>query len=118
WNEARRQVALRYNELLAGLPGLVLPEVSEGHVFHQYTVRVLGGKRDEVRRALEAQGIGTMVYYPIPLHRLPPYAPRGFSLPEADRASGEVLSLPMGPTLDAESLGRVREALWGALKGL
>jgi hypothetical protein len=42
----------------------------------------------------------------------------GFSLPQAERASEEVLSLPMGPALDAENLSRVREALWGALKGL
>jgi dTDP-4-amino-4,6-dideoxygalactose transaminase len=117
WNEARRQVALRYNELLSDIPGLVLPGVSPGHVFHQYTVRI-PGRRDEVQRALEAQGIGTMVYYPVPLHRLPVYAHIGLSLPQAERASEEVLSLPMGPALDAENLSRVREALWGALKGL
>jgi len=111
WNEARRRVASRYNELLAGLPGLVLPEVSEGHVFHQYTVRVLGGKRDEVQRALEGQGIGTMVYYPVPLHRLPVYAHMGLSLPEAERAAQEVLSLPMGPALDLESQVWVTKAL-------
>jgi dTDP-4-amino-4,6-dideoxygalactose transaminase len=111
WNEARRQVASRYNELLAGLLGLVLPEVSEGHVFHQYTVRVLGGKRDEVQRALEAQGIGTMVYYPVPLHRLPVYTHMGLSLPEAERAAQEVLSLPMGPALDLERQVWVTQAL-------
>jgi dTDP-4-amino-4,6-dideoxygalactose transaminase len=110
WNEARRQVALRYNELLSDIPGLVLPEVSPGHVFHQYTVRI-PGRRDEVQRALEAQGIGTMVYYPVPLHRLPVYAHMGLSLPEAERAAQEVLSLPMGPALDLESHVRVTQAL-------
>jgi dTDP-4-amino-4,6-dideoxygalactose transaminase len=110
WNEARRQVASRYNELLAGLPGLVLPEVSPGHVFHQYTVRVLGG-RDRVAEALAREGVGTMVYYPVPLHRLPVYAHMGAALPEAERAAREVLSLPMGPFLTREQAHGVAVAL-------
>jgi len=110
WNEARRQVALRYNELLSDIPRLVLPEVSPGHVFHQYTVRI-PGRRDEVQRALEAHGIGTMVYYPVPLHRLPVYAHMGLSLPQAERAAREVLSLPIGPHLNPSSQEGVSEAL-------
>jgi dTDP-4-amino-4,6-dideoxygalactose transaminase len=117
WNEARRQVASRYNELLSDIPGLVLPEVSPGHVFHQYTVRI-PGRRDELQRALEAQGIGTMVYYPVPLHRLPVYAHLGFSLPEAERASQEVLSLPIGPALDLEVQVRAEEGLRKAVGGV
>jgi dTDP-4-amino-4,6-dideoxygalactose transaminase len=115
WNEARRQVASRYNELLAGLPGLVLPEVSPGHVFHQYTVRVLGG-RDRVAEALAREGVGTMVYYPVPLHRLPVYAHMGAALPEAERAAREVLSLPIGPHLNPSSQEGVSEALKAFLK--
>jgi dTDP-4-amino-4,6-dideoxygalactose transaminase len=115
WNEARRQVASRYNELLAGLPGLVLPEVSPGHVFHQYTVRVLGG-RDRVAEALAREGVGTMVYYPVPLHRLPVYAHMGVALPEAERAAREVLSLPIGPHLNPSSQEGVSEALKAFLK--
>jgi len=64
-----------------------------------------------VQRALEGQGIGTMIYYPVPLHRLPVYAHMGLSLPEAERAAQEVLSLPMGPALDLESHVRVTQAL-------
>jgi dTDP-4-amino-4,6-dideoxygalactose transaminase len=115
WNEARRQVALRYNELLSDVPGLVLPEVSPGHVFHQYTVRI-HGRRDEVQRALEGQGIGTMIYYPVPLHRLPVYAHIGLSLPQAERASEEVLSLPMGPALSQKSQVEVVEGVRKALE--
>jgi dTDP-4-amino-4,6-dideoxygalactose transaminase len=115
WNEARRQVASRYNELLAGLPGLVLPEVSPGHVFHQYTVRVLGG-RDRVAEALAREGVGTMVYYPVPLHRLPVYAHMGAALPEAERAAREVLSLPIGPHLSPSSQEGVSEVLKAFLK--
>jgi dTDP-4-amino-4,6-dideoxygalactose transaminase len=115
WNEARRQVASRYNELLAGLPGLVLPEVSPGHVFHQYTVRVLEW-RDRVAEALAREGVGTMVYYPVPLHRLPVYAHMGAALPEAEQAAREVLSLPIGPHLNPSSQEGVSEALKAFLK--
>jgi dTDP-4-amino-4,6-dideoxygalactose transaminase len=115
WNEARRQVASRYNELLAGLSGLVLPEVSLGHVFHQYTVRVLGG-RDRVAEALAREGVGTMVYYPVPLHRLPVYVHMGAALPEAEQAAREVLSLPIGPHLNPSSQEGVSEALKAFLK--
>jgi dTDP-4-amino-4,6-dideoxygalactose transaminase len=115
WNEARRQVASRYNKLLAGLSGLVLPEVSPGHVFHQYTVRVHGG-RDRVAEALAREGVGTMVYYPVPLHRLPVYAHMGAALPEAERAAREVLSLPIGPHLNPSSQEGVSEALKAFLK--
>jgi dTDP-4-amino-4,6-dideoxygalactose transaminase len=115
WNEARRQVASHYNELLAGLPGLVLPEVSPGHVFHQYTVRVLGG-RDRVAEALAREGVGTMVYYPVPLHKLPVYAHMGAALSEAERAAREVLSLPIGPHLNPSSQEGVSEALKAFLK--
>jgi dTDP-4-amino-4,6-dideoxygalactose transaminase len=109
WNEARRQVALRYNELLSDIPGLVLPEVSPGHVFHQYTVRVLGG-RDLVAEALAREGVGTMVYYPVPLHRLPVYDHMGVALPEAERAAREVLSLPMGPFLTEKGIAAIANA--------
>jgi len=107
WNEKRRQVAERYNQLLAGTPGLILPEVSEGHVFHQYTVRILGGKRDRVQQALAEAGIGTMIYYPVPIHRLLIYGhPEGTFL-EAENASKEALSLPMHPALQSGDIHRV-----------
>jgi dTDP-4-amino-4,6-dideoxygalactose transaminase len=55
--------------------------------------------------------VGTMVYYPVPLHRLPVYAPMGAALPEAERAAREVLSLPMGPFLTREQAHGVAVAL-------
>lgn len=111
WNERRRQVAERYNQLLSGVPGLVLPEISEGHVFHQYTVRILGGKRDAVQQLLAEAGIGTMVYYPIPLHRLPVYGYPEGSFLKAETAAGEVVSLPMGPHLEGAVQDRVVKKL-------
>ena len=70
--------------------GVVAPEVTPGHVFHQYTVRIAGGRRDAVHDALAAAGIQTMVYYPVPIHRLPVYAacrlPRRSPSPSASPA--------------------------------
>src|SRR5690554_750531 len=71
WNEGRRATARRYGELLADVPGVVTPEIVDGHVFHQYTVRLLGNDRDQVQKRLSDAGIGTMVYYPVPQDRLP-----------------------------------------------
>lgn len=112
FNARRREVAASYHQFLQGVPGLVLPPLVEGHVFHQYTVRILEG-RDRVAEALAREGVGTMVYYPVPLHRLPVYAHMGAALPEAERAAREVLSLPMGPFLSEEDLLRVADALRG-----
>ena len=116
-NAGRAQAARRYDEMLAGVDGLVAPEVSPGHVFHQYTVRVLGGRRDAVQAALARAGVQTMVYYPVPIHRLPVYAGAGYpAFPVAERLAGEVLSLPIGPTIAAETQARVAEALRAALQ--
>lgn len=107
-NAARRAVAVRYTEALADVPGIVAPEVTEGHVVHQYTVRVLDGRRDALVEALAEAGIQTMVYYPVPVHRLPVYAEAGFpTMPVAERLAGEVMSLPVGPYLAEEAQGRV-----------
>jgi len=98
WNAQRREVAARYSEAL-GRSGFVLPEIVDGHIFHQYTIRVLNGRRDLVKDALAERGVQTMVYYPVPLHRLKFYQEsHGASrCPEAERAAREVLSLPIWP---------------------
>jgi dTDP-4-amino-4,6-dideoxygalactose transaminase len=101
WNEARRQVAQRYNELLTGLP-VTTPYESPDvyHVYHQYTIQA--EQRDDLAAYLKERGIGTMIYYPVPLHIQRLYASLGYgegSLPESEAASREVLSLPMYPEL-------------------
>lgn len=104
-NEGRRRAAARYDELLGDIPGLMLPgkePSSARQVFHQYTVRVLNGRRDELQAGLAAAGISTMVYYPLPVHRLPVYAGGQHTLPLAERLSQEVLSLPIWPQMDEE----------------
>lgn len=112
WTERRRANAKAFD---SGITGLVVPPVADGarHVYHQYTVRVPGGAgvRDAVRRELEANGVGCAVYYPTPIHRLKPYEHCGADLPVTDRASAEVLSLPVHPSLTPTDLDMIVAAV-------
>lgn len=114
-NELRRAVASRYNELLSDVPGVITPEVVDGHVFHQYTVRLQGADRDAVQAAMKARGVGTMVYYPVPQDRLPAYAGRHPRNPVSDLAATQVLSLPIWPEMAPEAQERVVSVLSEAL---
>jgi perosamine synthetase len=85
------------------------------HVYHQYTIRVTGD-RDAFQSGLKERGIGSMVYYPTPIHRLRPYLTEAgtvgdWKLPETDRAAEEVLSLPVFPSLTQEQLDRIVDAV-------
>ena len=111
-NAARRAAAARYTEALSDIDGIVAPPVTDGHVFHQYTVRILNGRRDAVADALKAEGVQTMVYYPVPCHRLPVYADSHLGpYPVAERLAGEVLSLPAGPSVTWDGQKKVIESL-------
>lgn len=115
WNEQRRAHAGLYRRLLAG-SGFGLPaEHGRGaHVYHQFTIRT--GAREAVRDRLAARGVASGIYYPIPLHRQPVYEARcqGLSLPAAEQAAREVLSLPVYPQLTPDAIRRVCEALIAA----
>lgn len=113
WNEARRQAARRYTELLADVPVIIPPYEATyaKHVYHQYTVRVLKGLRDEVKELLAEQGIGTMVYYPAPVHKLPVYREISPSFPVVEQYAGEVLSLPIWPYIFTEVQEQVAEVI-------
>ena len=117
-NAGRRRVAAGYDAALAALDGVVRPVVvpGAGHVFHQYTVRLPAGRRDEVAARLRAEGIATMVYYPVPVHLLPVYAHLDVHLPVAERAAAEVLSLPIWPEMTDPQIERVADALGQALR--
>jgi perosamine synthetase len=112
FNEARIANA-RY--LSQHLEGVVTPTVPEGrrHVFHQYTVRVADGRRDVVREGLGERGVGTGVYYPVPVHHQRIYVERGYdgTFPEAERAAAEVLSLPVHPGLSSADLETIVTAV-------
>ena len=113
WNAGRLSAAERYNRLLADIPGLVTPfDTGFGkHVYHQYTVRVTTKPRDEMMTKLNALGIGTMIYYPVPLHKLPVYQHMQVLLPESERAAAQVFSLPIWPKITEDVQMRVADAL-------
>ncbi|AFY41465.1 DegT/DnrJ/EryC1/StrS aminotransferase family protein [Nostoc sp. PCC 7107] len=115
WNEGRRRVAKTYNELLADVAGVITPNLADGHVFHQYTIRILDGKRDRVQQNLAAQGIGSMIYYPIPQDKLPVYKGQYPANPVSDLLSDEVLSLPIWPELADTEINRVVKTIKEAI---
>jgi dTDP-4-amino-4,6-dideoxygalactose transaminase len=116
WNQARRANAARYNELLGDLP-IATPCERSGarHVYHQYTLRI--ANREPVCQALTDAGVGWAIYYPVPLHLQPVYADLGYAeghFPESERASREVLSLPIFPELFANEVEAVGAAVRAA----
>ena len=120
WTENRRRIAKAYNEAFAGLEKIVTPkDIEESYsVYHQYTIRVLNGKRDELQAVLKDKGIQTMIYYPVPLHVQKVHAHLGYQegdFPNSELAAKEVLSLPISPELTQEEhdfiIKTVREVL-------
>lgn len=111
WNEGRRKVAQIYNELLSNIPSVITPELTNGHVFHQYTIRINNGTRDQVQENLASKGIGTMIYYPIPQDKLPVYNGQYPVNPVSDLLAGEVLSLPILTDINQSVLDFVAFAL-------
>ena len=123
WNDQRRAIAARYSAGFeaAGLtksrsttPGRQAPiaplaiNPEAFHIIHQYVVRAY--RRDELRAFLSEEGIGTEIYYPLPLHLQEAFAYLGHgqgAFPEPERASAEVLALPMFPELREEEQQRV-----------
>jgi len=123
WNTNRAAIAQRYYQLLNTVAGITLPssDPTGRSVWNQYTVRIADGDstaetstRDAVRAKLLEHNIISMVYYPLALHLQPAYANLGYKpgqLPEAEKASREVLSLPMFPELEPTAQEQVAIAL-------
>jgi dTDP-4-amino-4,6-dideoxygalactose transaminase len=119
WTEARRRNAAEYSRNLADT-GIGLPRERRDcrHVFHLYVVRL--DQRDLWRGRLAEAGVQTGVHYPIPVHLQPAYRDLGYSsgdFPVCERASAEVLSLPMFPELTGDQIRQVALAL-GARAGV
>lgn len=117
-NDGRRAAAARYAMLLEQHVPSVVPPIEQSyarHVYHQYTVRVPGGRRDTIKEKLQVRGIETMIYYPVPLHKLPVYQGRYGTFPETERAAAEVLSLPIWPEIDQGTQERIVTELKRAL---
>lgn len=115
WNDGRRRVAEIYNELLADVPGIITPELADGHVFHQYTIRVTDGKREQVQEYLASQSISTMIYYPIPQDQLPVYKGQYEVNPVSDKLAQEVLSLPIWAELHQLTVEQIVKIIKQAL---
>ena len=127
WNQRRRIVACRYHGLFtaAGLMradahqvdaaapiALLASSTNAHHIYHQFVVRAL--RRDDLRSFLSARGIGSEIYYPVPLHLQQCFAYLGYragDLPESERAAKEVLALPIFPELREDEQQRVVAAI-------
>jgi perosamine synthetase len=109
WTERRRSNAAFLDR---HLENVVSPPVADGahHVYHQYTIRVPGHDRDAFVAALAARGVGSGVYYPVPVHRLPAFG-LDLDLPHTAIAADEVISLPVHPALTESDLVAVVEAV-------
>lgn len=115
WIQRRRQIADRYGRKMENFP-LSTPFEPEvrSHVFNNYTVRIRGGQREAVRHHLDAVGIGNRVYYPEPLHLQPCFEYLNYkpgSLPVAEEAAGQVLSLPIYPEMTDQQQDEVIAAI-------
>ncbi|MBC7895518.1 MAG: DegT/DnrJ/EryC1/StrS family aminotransferase [Cytophagaceae bacterium] len=110
WSAGRRANAAYYSSNLADVSEIQLPWVDAANesIFNQYTIRT--DRRDELQAYLKSRGIGSSIYYPLPLHLQPCFAYLGYKegqFPESERASKEVLSLPIFPELTSAQLDEV-----------
>ncbi len=114
WAAKRESNALYYDKELSKLSSVQIPKKLPNvrHSYHQYTI--MAKKRQDLHQFLEQKGISTMVFYPMPLHLQPAYKHLGYKkgdLPHAEKASEEVLSLPIGPHLTEENLRYIVEKI-------
>jgi len=116
WNARRRELAQMYDQRLKG-SGVTTPEIPSDirrHVFYTYTIRVPGGRRDDLRKFLGERGIGTQIHYPVPIHLQQSAEFLGYrkgDLPVTEKVAGEVLSIPMFAELTVEQVDRVASAI-------
>ncbi|HEY8786372.1 MAG TPA: DegT/DnrJ/EryC1/StrS family aminotransferase [Candidatus Limnocylindria bacterium] len=122
WNARRRELARMYDERLKN-SGVIVPEIPSDirrHVFYTYTIRVQGGRRDDLRKYLGERGIGTQIHYPVPIHLQQSAQFLGYrqgDMPITERVASEVLSLPMFAELTDEQLERVADSVRSFMKG-
>lgn len=112
WSKARIENAMYYAKNLKDSDSIQLPTVSDNrtHIYHQYTIRVLNGKRDMFQMHLKERDIGTKIYYPLPLHLQECFKYLGYKesdFPVSEKASKQVLSLPVYPELNQQEMDYV-----------
>jgi dTDP-4-amino-4,6-dideoxygalactose transaminase len=116
YEQSRNKAASFYDQALANIPFLEIPfrSKSSTHVFHQYTLKLKGIKREPFKAYLESNGVPSMVYYPVPLHLQKAYKIMGIdegSFPISEDLCKRVLSLPMHTEMDEEQLSHVCEVI-------
>ena len=116
YTAARQRAAAYYDKAFANNEKLLIPgrDPHSTHVFHQYTLRVVGVDRDQVREGLAERGIPAMIYYPVPLHQQKAYLDPRYKdgdFPVAERLAACVLSLPMHTELDEEQLAFITSSV-------
>ncbi|MFL5582186.1 MAG: DegT/DnrJ/EryC1/StrS family aminotransferase [Gemmatimonadaceae bacterium] len=114
WSAARRKNAAHYDAAFADLPDVTTPHVDPANesIYNQYTLRAQ--RRDDLQAHLKAKGVGSAIYYPLPLHLQPCFAYLDYkagSCPEAERAAGEAISLPVFPELTTAQRDEVVDAV-------
>ena len=120
YNEARRKAADYYDEAFAGHPDIMIPARAKysGHVFHQYTLRILNGKRNELQQFLAEKEIPAMIYYPVALRKQKAYYQESNDADflNTDKLLDQVISLPMHTELDDEQLKYITDAVLEFMK--
>ncbi len=112
YNQARQSVASYYDQAFANHPKIVVPYISpfNSHVYHQYTLQIIGASRDGLNEYLAAQNIPSMIYYPVPGHKQAMFASLGLpqiNLPITDQLTKSVISLPIHTEMDEEQLNYI-----------
>jgi dTDP-4-amino-4,6-dideoxygalactose transaminase len=111
---ARARIATHYFDRLAGVPGLRFPKIAEGNKPVYYVFNILAPRRDELAAFLKEKGIGTSIYYPIPLHLQKCFEYLGHKkgdFPVAERTCEEVLALPIFPELTADEVDYICDSI-------
>jgi dTDP-4-amino-4,6-dideoxygalactose transaminase len=109
FNNARRKVADEYDKAFSECDSIITPQrvKDSSHIFHQYTIKIKNGKREELKKYLESQNIPSMIYYPGPLHLQEAYSYLGYGVndfPVTASLCSEVLSLPIHPDMEKEQI--------------
>jgi dTDP-4-amino-4,6-dideoxygalactose transaminase len=120
WTAERQQIAGWYNQALQGIGDIVVPAIATGatHVYHLYVVRT--AHRNALQQHLQAEGIGTLIHYPIPPHLQAAYQHLGYGpgdFPLAEQLADTCLSLPLFPGLQQQQVGHIAAVIQSFFKG-
>jgi dTDP-4-amino-4,6-dideoxygalactose transaminase len=115
FNQKRINNATYLTKELENIEGIITPQVLHGvkHVYHQYTIKIKNGKRDDWVKFLNENGIGTGIHYPIPIYKQELYFELGYNdkLPETEKAADTVISLPIHPKISEKELATIVKVL-------